>query len=778
MKAQALAITAVIGTGVAMFAMYLSTFDSLERTQSAYYDHNRFAHVFASCKRAPAHLADEIAQIPGVARVEPRVVVHVTLDVRGLDEPARGRLVSVPEVDQDTLNDVFLRRGRYIDARRSDEVLVHEAFADEHGLGPGDRVAAIINGRRRELEIVGVALSPEYIYVIGPSDILPDHRRFGVFWMGRRALASAFDMEGGFNDLSLRLSPRRDGSRAAAEPVIAEVDRLLEPYGGLGAISREHQTSHWFVENELRELRTMASILPVIFLAVAAFLLNIVLSRTIAVQRTQIAALKALGYSNRTVALHYFGLGALIAGLGALLGNVVGARLGAGMTSIYADYFRFPLYAYELAPGIAVAAASVSLAAAGLGAWGAVRRAVALPPAEAMRPEPPARFHATALERLGLQRALGPAGTMILRNIGRRPWRFALSAFGVGMAIALMVLGAFFVDAIDFLMTMQFDVMQRHHVTVSFVEPRSTRAHYELARLPGVIHVEPYRAVPVRLRYENRSRQVAILGLPERPELSRVIDRNRGPVVLPPSGVVLSAALGSLLGAEAGDEVIVEVLEGGRPVRRVRVDALVDDFLGLSAYMEAHALSALMREDRSLSGAFLRIDPAVEEVLYRELKLTPGIGGVALTRAALRSFRETLRENMMRIILFNVLFSAIIAVGVVYNAARISLSERTRDLASLRVLGFTRGEITLILLGELTLVTLVAIPIGMACGRGLAWLTLALLRNELYRIPLIIEPATYGWAVVTIFGASIASGLLVRRRLDRLDLVAALKTRE
>jgi putative ABC transport system permease protein len=670
-----------------------------------------------------------------------------------------------------------VRRGRYIDAAGRDDVLVHEAFANEHGLEPGDRIAAIINGRRRELEIAGVALSPEYIYVIGPGDIIPDHRRFGVFWMGGRALASAFDMEGGFNDVSLRLEP---GHRADpdAPDVIAELDRLLDPYGGLGGIARRHQPSHWFIENELREMRTMASILPVIFLAVAAFLLNIVLSRTITVQRTQIAALKAVGYTSREVALHYLGIGALISLLGAIAGNVAGARLGGGLTNLYAEYFRFPETFFELPPWVALAAVSISLIAATLGSLGAVRRVNALPPAEAMRPEPPARFEPTRLEKLGLRRFLGPEGRMIVRNIARSPLRFVLSAFGVGMAIALMVLGAFFIDAIDYLITLQFSVAQRQDVTVNFVEPRSVNARHELERMPGVLRVEPFRAVPVRLRYENRSRQATILGLPANPQLSRVIDRRTGPVELPPDGILLSAALGEQLGATAGDRISVEALEGARPRREIPIARLIEDFLGLAAYMETGALARMMREDASLSGAFLAIDSRQEEDLYRTLKQTPDVAGVALASAATRSFRDTIRANMMRIIFFNVVFSIIIAIGVVYNAARISLSERSRDLASLRVLGFSRGEITQILLGELGLVTLAAIPIGVVCGSGLAWLTLALLRNELYRIPFIIERSTYGWAIVTVVAASLLSGLLVRRRLERLDLVAVLKTRE
>lgn len=778
LRVQGLAIVAVTATGVAMFAMYLSTFDSLERSRADYYDRGRFAHVFVRCIRAPEALVERLAGIPGVAAVESRVVRDVNLVLPEVDAPATGRLISIPEVDRPTLNDVVLRRGRYLDPDGRDEVLVHETFAEEHDLDPGDRIAAIVNGRRRELTIAGVALSPEYVYVLGPGDIIPDPKRFGVLWMGRKALASAFDMDGAFNDLALRLTPGTASRSEAPHAILAAVNRLLEPHGGFGAVGRRHQPSHWFIENELRELRTMASILPTIFLVVAAFLLNIVLTRTITAQRTQIAALRALGYTNREVALHYLGFGSLAAILGAAAGTIVGARLGRGYTSLYANYFHFPDDTYLLAPAIALAATGVSLLAALAGCLGAVRRVSRLPPAEAMRPAPPPRFEPSRLERLGLRGALGPSGRMVLRNLARRPWRFLLSSTGVGLAIALMVLGAFFIDAIDHLITLQFGVVQRQDLTVTFSEPRASRARYELARMPGVTTVEPFRAVPVRLRFEHRSRQTTLLGMPAEPRLGRVVDRREGPLRLPSGGLLLSAALAEQLGARRGDPVRVEVLEGTRSKQDVELAGVVDDWIGLSAYMEAGALAHLLREDRSLSGAFLAVDPAHEAALFRTLQETPGVAGVSRTSAAARSFRETVRANMMRIILFNVLFSSIIAIGVVYNAARISLSERSRDLASLRVLGFTRTEISLILIGELVAITLMAIPIGVVAGTGLAALMLGLLRNELYRIPFVIEPSTFGWAVATVLVASIASAFMVRRRLDRLDLIGVLKTQE
>ncbi len=773
LKGQALAIGLVIAAGVAMFTMYFSTFESLDTTHRAYYDRYRFADVFASLKRAPLATASRIEALPGVARVEPRVVVQVTLDVAGMTEPAVGLLLSIPEHRRAILNDLYLVEGRYIEPGRPDEVLVIEAFALAHGLGPGDRVGAIINGRRRELEIVGVALSPEFVYTIAPGDLLPDDRRFGVFWMGRRALASAFDMEGGFNDVSLALSPG-----ASAEQVIDGVDRELRRYGGLGAIPRRLQVSAWFVENEMREMQTMGSILPVVFLAVAAFLLNVVLSRIISVQRTQIAALKAVGYSNGDVALHYTKLGLVIALLGGLVGIAVGAWLGRGLTSMYSQYFRFPIFAYFLSPRIAVAALAVSLGAATLGAFGAVRRAVALPPAEAMRPEPPASFRHSWLERIGLARLLSEPGRMILRNLGRRPLRTLLSATGIAFAIALLVFGFFFVDAIDLLMKVQFQEVMLHDVTTTFVEPTSAAVRHEVARMPGVLSIEAFRSVPVRLRHGSRSRQTAILGLPAAPRLNRVIGQTDGVVELPPAGLVLSSTLGKALGVEVGDRMIVEVLEAGRPVRTVPVSRLVDELMGTSAYMEIGALRRLMREGKLLSGAFLEVDPAQLDLLHERLKATPRVAGVSLTTAAYQSFQDTIGTTLGLMIGINLIFAAVIACGVVYNSARISLSERERDLASLRVLGFTRAEISFILLGELAVVTLLAIPLGLVLGYLFCRGIIEALASELLRIPMVVEPVSYAWSALLVAAMSALSGLAVRRRLDRLDLVAVLKSRE
>lgn len=773
MRSQAVAIALVMAAGVAMYVAYLSNFDSLRRTVDTYYQRQRFADVFASLKRAPERVAAQLAALPGVDVVETRVTVGVTLDIPELGEPAAGLLISVPGHDRPRLNDLYLREGRWPDPTRPDEVLASEAFCTAHGFRPGAALAAIINGRRRVLRIVGIALSAEFVYSIPPGEMIPDDRRYGVFWMERRALAAAYDMEGGFNQVSLGLAPS-----ANIRAVITEVDALLTPYGGQGAVARDRQFSAWMLENELAQLQTFGFIVPAIFLAVAAFVLNVAMARALALQRPQIAALKALGYSNRQLGWHYLKWALLIAASGAAAGVAIGAWLGSAMIGLYNQYFRFPALDYELSASVVLGAALISLAAAALGARSAVTRAVRIPPAEAMCPEAPARYRRSLLERIGLSAHLRPSARMILRALERQPFRAAASVVGIALAGAVLFVGFVFIDAITVLINTEFTVKMRQDVTVTFVEPRASGAIHELERLPGVLRVEAHRTVAARLRSNHVERTVSLAGLPGDPTLNRVVDQQGRARHLPPAGVMVSRVLADALHLREGDSVIVEVLEGKRPVQTLPVASIIDDNMGLQAYVRIEELRRLMGEGRTVSGAYLQVDEAELPALHARLKEIPAVAGVALTEASRRSFRETMAENLAVQIGINVIFAGIIAFGVVYNAARISLSERSRELASLRVLGFTRREISMILLGELAIVTALSLPLGSLIGFGLSKVILAAVTSEVFRMPLVIQANTVAWTWIVILVAATLSGLIVRRRLDQLDLVAVLKTRE
>jgi putative ABC transport system permease protein len=774
LRGQLLAIVLVIVSGVSTLIMSLTTLDSLRSTQSSFYAESRFGDVFVSLKRAPESLRERLLEVPGVERVETRVVASVVLSIDGFSDPVTGHLVSIPDGREPLVNRLYLTAGRYPEPGRDDEVVASQPFAEAHGFRPGDTLQATINGRRRTLTIVGTALSAEFLYQIRPGSFIPDFERFGILWMPRIPLASAYDMEEAFNDAVLTLA------RGASEgEVIDRLDRLLEPYGGLGAIGREDQLSHRFLSEEFRQLGSMAFLFPTIFLSVAAFLLNVVVSRLIGTQREEIAALKAFGYADLAVGWHYAKLILLIAFAGVAGGLLGGIWLGKGLGGLYMGFYSFPYLNFVLRPGVVATAVLVSVGAALAGTTHAVRRAARLPPAEAIRPEPPARYREALVERLGAGRFLSQPSRMILRNLERRPFKSLLSLVGIAFAGSILMVGSFQSDSFDFIVRVQFGFSEREDLGVTLVEPASRRALEELQSLEGVESVEGLRSVPVRLRFENRSYRTSITGLAPGATLHRTLDADLEPLSLPPEGVVLSDHLGrEILGARPGDTVTVEVLEGKRPVLRLPVAALVSQFIGVAAYMDEEALGHLLGEGGAVSGAYLAVDSRFREAVYRELEEMPRVAGTVVQQRAMDSFYETMAETVLVFTFINTVLAATIAFGVVYNSARIALSERSRELASLRVLGFTRGEISYILLGELAVLTLAALPVSFIIGRFLCDVIVKNMENDLYRFPLVLEPKTYAFAASVVLVAAVISGLVVRRKLDRLDLVAVLKMRE
>ena len=772
MKGQAATIALVVAAGIGAFVGMLSTYDSLQWSRRSYYEGARFADIFTGLKRAPESIAEQIAQLPGVADLETTVVFDVTLDLPEATAPVTGRMIGLTDGKEPRLNRLSLRRGRWTAPGERNEVLVSEGFADARGINPGDSLAAILNGRRERLQVVGVVLSPEYIYA-SRGGVIPDDKGFGIFWIDRRGLASAFNMEGAFNAVSLRLSPE-----GRPPEVISALDRLLEPYGGLGAYGREDQGSHRMLNQEINELKVFGTVFPAIFLGVAAFLLNVVLTRQISTQREQIAALKALGYANRTIALHYLKLVLAIVLLGAAFGIGIGAWLGRSMTGMYTRFFHFPHLAHRMQPWIPLLGAGVSFTAAVAAALNAVYRVAALAPAEAMRPPGPARYRRMLLEKLGWAHRLSPQIKMIIRTLERRPFRAALTSFGIASAIAIIIGGTFWRDALDSLISVQFNAAEREDAGLFFVEPLSDRVRYEIKEIPAVLFSEPSRDIPVRLRAGHRAYRTAVAGLPREAKLRRLLDADRNPIPLPPDGLLLTDRLAARLGVRAGDRVEVESLEGQRTKREVLVAGLVNDLIGMSGYMEIGALNRLMGEGDSISSVAVSIDPSQVKAFDARLKEMPKIATVVMKRTSLETFQKEMARNILFFTTIVTAFAAAIAVGVVYNSARIALAERAWELASLRVLGFTRGEVSTFLLGELAVELVLAIPFGLGLGTLLAEGLIRMIGHETFSIPLVIAPRTYAYAALSILIAGAVSALIVRHRIDRLDLVSVLKTRE
>lgn len=773
LRGQVATIALVVASGVAVFVASISTYDSLLSGRDRFYDRARFPQVFVTLKRAPLSIMPRLAALPGVATVEPRIVRDVIVDWPAAPMPVSARMVSLTHAGEEPLARLAMRKGTAPGPHDSRHAVVNEAFAEANGIAPGTDIRVILNGRLQRFTISGIALSPEYIYAVKPGLPIPDDRFFAVLWVDRSAAEAAFDMVGAFDDLVVSLAPG-----VTANSVVDDLDRLLDPYGSVGALERRDQASNRFLEDELSEQKVMAIVIPVIFFAVAAFLLNVALGRQVAAQREQIAALKALGFANAPLVQHYLKLVGIIVALGSLLGLVGGIAFGNAMVANYRAFFRLPSLEFELTPWSVIVGSAISFVAATGGVLGALRAVVRLAPAVAMRPAAPLPYQRLKLNRALVAWALLPSRMMALRNLAGRPLRALLTTVGIAFAIPVVVLGLFWRDAIDQMINIQFNLVERGNVVVTFPQPRDHRIVGGLGRQFGVLAAEGERYVPIRLRAGHRSYLTSIIGLPPNSELRKPHDVSLRPIEIPPEGITLTRRLAERLGVSVGDAVRVEVMEGWRRKVDVSVGAIVDEVIGMTAYMPLGSINRLTGEGDVVSAVALFVEPSALSGLLERFKELPVIESVAMKKYILRSFLDKIGNLVLVMSGILTTFAVIIAVGIVYNSARITLHERSRELASLRVLGFTRREVSRIFFREFVVEITAAIPIGIALSQSVVDLIAKVHPSESFQIPGIIEGKTYLAACAIVIAAAVASGLIVRRQIDRLDLVAVLKTRD
>lgn len=773
MRGQAIAVGIIVACGVAIMVMALGTLSTLSASRDAYYERYRFADVFTSVRRAPESAAARLRAIDGVQTIETRIVRLVILRIPGVEEPANAQIVSLPDTGESILNRIVLFSGRYPETRSPDEIIISNAFAEANGLQTGDTIEAVMNGRLRALTIVGIGDSPEFIYALGPGSLMPDDRLFGIFWMRRQALGAAFDLDGAFNSVSLTVAPGTDTAL-----VIDQVDDVLAAYGGTGAIDRSDQLSNAFVDSEMNQLKTMARIIPAVFLAVSAVLIHSILNRLIQTERQQIGLFKAFGYSRREITWHYLKFAIAITAGGVLAGFALGFILQNLITQLYAETFRIPDLTWRVDSFALFASALAALGSAIAGSMSAALGAAKLSPAEAMQPAPPVNYHQGWLRYILQMRWLDEPTRLILRHLFRFPARTAANLFGIAAAVALLVSTLFSFDAIDTMMEQMFFRTNAHDAAITFFEGRNDTALSELARLPGVMNAEGVRDIPASLEAGHRSERVGITGLPADAQLRRILSADGRYIDIPSTGIVLSSQLADMLNVTTGDLVTAHFLDATRPVVDLPVTAVVDEFVGTPAFMDLQTMNALLDQPPTISGAYLKLDPLAQAAFEESVIERPGIAGVSLRAAAIDSFEETLQETIYIMMSIYAVIGGAIAAGVVYNAARISLTERGRELASLRVLGFTHHEVGYILLGELALVALVGIPIGCIGGIALAHLIATAMATELYRIPVVVNPSTLGVAAMIVLFSSTIAALFVVRRVRSLDLIAVLKTRE
>jgi len=770
---QAVAAGTVLGGGIALFVMSVGTYDSLESARDDYYRQAHMADLAASLVRAPSTIKTALARIEGVAAIEARAVGFGLIDLPSIAEPVTAQILSLPEGRRPTVNDLTLRAGRWPSPQAPNEALMNEAFAAAHTISPGSTLSVLIRGEQKQLQIVGIASSPEFVFAVAPGAILPEPGRFGVVWMNQEPLARALDLDGAFNDVVVRLS-----SDAARPSATAALDERLARYGSRGAYGRERMLSARHLTDELSQLKTLASILPPIFLLVAMFLIHSVLSRLVGLERSNIGLLKSFGYRNATIGWHYTQFSLAFSLLGIVVGVVIGNLIGRYMTSVYQSVYHLPSLEFSAGIWSYLSAVLLGLLAGLVGAFFAVRQSTRLAPIVALSPPLPTAFHRLS-QRIEQRLAdLSLRSRMVLRRLLQFPRRSIMTIIGIALSLALLIMSEHFPIAINRLLDMNFGTAQRMHATLTLSEQQTDTSLRDIARLPGVILVEPIRAAEVFFTHQHRREREVIIGIPAGATLNRLVESDRSIVEPAQHGLTLSTSLARKLAVTEGDRITVQSTSGQRVSTEVTVSKIASPFLGGSAYIEQYALGRLLREPARISGAHVTVDATQRGALNAELKQTPSIVGVAYTANFQIALQKLFREGVGFFSNMFLFFSLSMAAGVAFSAARITISEQERDLATLRVLGYEKRAVSLLPVAEISILLTLAIPTGLLLGAALSNWMMHQFETDLFSFPLIFDSQAYARSALFVTTAVLLTTLWTRRYMDRMHLVSALKSHE
>ena len=773
-----LTVIAIIAVGAGSFIALRSAQRILETSKFAYYRNYHFGDFWIDLKKAPLPAVEKIADLPGVARVEPRIVFDVILDLPHVTQPLTGRLVSAPtDGFEDTINGICLVRGSGFSDDREEEIIISEAFAQAHKLDPGDRIGLILNRKQQSFIIAGTAISPEYVYMVrGGGDITPDPEHFGVLYAKRAYVEEILDFKDACNQITGLLAPDFRGN---TDELLDRMERILEPYGVFSAIPRSLQASNRFLSDEINGLAATAAILPTIFLLVAALVLNILMNRLAERQRTVIGTLKALGYSNRQVLVHFLTFGIAIGIVGGLAGIGVGISMASGMIELYKTFFQFPNFVFNVYPDLLLIGTSISLLFAVGGTAKGVWSVLKLHPAEAMRQKPPERGGAIFLEKIPyLWRRLSFRSHMALRSLFRHPPRTLTGVIASALSSAIIFLTLVMYDSTYFLVDFQFTHIAHSDADISMRDERNLQALLEARSLPGVDYAEPTLAVVCDLQHQWRSRRISIVGLSENHRLITPMQKNLDPIEIPDEGLVMSQKLAEILGVTVGDQLRLTPVRGRRNEIQVTLAGISDSYFGLDCYADQQYLSRLVGEAAAVNSVQLTVDKSKTDRLYRKIKTLPNAQGLTVRADALHNIEKTLTETLSSTLGISFLFAGIIAFGSMLNGSMIEIGDRLREISTFRVLGYSSSKISGIFLRQNLTIYVLGLILAFPLGYGLSLLSAQAYNTELFRMPIVVRPTSIIFTIILTLFFVLFAQFFVYRTIGRLDWLEGTKVKE
>jgi putative ABC transport system permease protein len=777
-KGSILALVVIVSIGIGFYVSMAAVYIDLNTSRENYYKKYKLADFMISMKRAPAWAVEDLKNLWNIRSVRGRVSMGVLLDIPGKVEPVSGTAISMPEKRVPVLNDLLLKRGCWFSGTGNREVILNDDFAKANDLRPGSRIKVLLLDKQHDFLVVGTAMSPEFVSLIPEGGgFAPDPERFGVVYLPEKFLQESCDLEGAWNQV---IGKVHDKSRCTLLNTLDIAEEVLEPYGVTNAIPAEDHISVKFIDDELQGVKTSVTIMPAIFLAVAVLVLNVMITRMVAQQRSVIGTMKALGYFPGAIIRHYLCYGIIIGLLGGIFGIAFGYWMQSALLGVYRDMFALPSIIPHFYPLIFLKAILISIGFSVFGTIQGIRSASHLEPAAAMRPPPPEKGGRVLIERIPfLWKPLPFRCKMIFRAIFRNPFRSSVSIFASMISTALILSALANVDSLHYLMSYEFEKVSHQDITVSLRNPKGLELSSELMRMPSISGTEPQLLIVCDFKNGALKKRSGVTGMIRNNILNTPLDKNGTPVAIPETGLILSKKLAEILYLKTGDHVRLRPLIGRRTEVIASVAGIVDTYLGLSAYADIGYLSRLLGEELSANIVLGKTCNKSEwKNLYSALKKRPAVVGISERTRSLTQMDERFGKVMGTMIFMTVFFAGLIAFGSILNTALVSLSERSREVGTLRVLGYTPAQITWIFSGESHLLNSVGIVLGLIAGIGLSKLVSAAYSTELYRFPSVIYPSRLVISAILMFFFITLAQLIIYRMITRFPWLEVLKVKE
>ncbi len=764
-RLQFAAVAVVIAMGLMSFALMVNVYQNMDHSLWEYYRQQDFPHLFARFAPQPPGYLNQLTDLPGIARVEGRIVTDVPADVGRESNPVL-RLVS--SASDQRLNRPLVHDG-HLPTAAGRSVALLARFAGANDLTVGDEIHLIIRGEAVRVTVSALVDSPEFIYAIRDVQaFMPDDANFGIGFADLAFMQDLLGMHGQVNEAVFLLHEGTDLDSAR--------DRVEEHLKGRGlkeVITRDDQLSHFMISLELEMLEQFSQIVPVIFLAIAAAIIYMLISRLVRSDRTTIGVLKAMGYGNRQVLAHYLKYALLLGFTGAGVGMTLGYLAVKPMSTLYMDFFELPMLQTRIDGTVALWGILLTLAfCGGTGLW-AARDVLGIVPADAMRPPapPPGKRNLLEITAPGVWDQLSFGWKLVLRHIVRNKQRFALAVLGVSLTFAVVFMPFYMLGIINE-MFLKHDLLEAYDYRVSFDVPVGPAGIAEIARMEGVDAVEPFLEFAFQVTRGWREENVIVRALPTGAGLQRFEDERGNMIGVPASGVLVSRHLAQTLQVTAGDEVILSSYITRDRDESLVVKAVVEQYLGSGMYVSCDQMQRLTGASSSYSGALIQSTADIRAALTD--------AGNVLAVFSSSDIIETFQDYMgLMIISFTalILIGGVLGFAILFNTASVNISERAREFSSMRVLGYRQHEVYRVLLRENILAWIAGTILGVPLSRAMTLFLARSMQTEMFYFPTLIHPMSYAVtaALVTVFTAGIMAAVWVRVR--GLNLLEALSSR-